>query len=314
MTKTSKATKDSGLEPLVFFGTGPVAAEALRKLIKNFAIEAVLTKPKPPHHRGNFPVLEVAEQLGLKILTATDKKSLSELFKAKPVKSRIGLVIDFGIIIGQDVIDYFPLGIVNSHFSLLPRWRGADPISYAILNGDDKTGVSLMLIDAGMDTGELITYKTLKIEANDTSTTLTDKLIDLSDELLRSYLPKYIMGDIKPKKQPHPDRATYSSKLNKEDGQINWSKSADRIEREIRAYLDWPKSRTNLADIEVIITQAHVDETAIPQEDCKPGKAWVENKQILVQTCDLPLVIDKLKPAGKPEMTAQAFLAGYRLS
>jgi methionyl-tRNA formyltransferase len=313
MAKTLKTTQSSG-NKLVFFGSGPVAAEALEKLTKNFQIEAVITKPKPPHHRGNFPVLDVAKKLELKTLLVTDKKSLSELFETKPVTSPIGVVIDFGIIISQDVIDYFPLGIVNSHFSLLPRWRGADPISFAILEGDLKTGVSLMVIEAGLDTGKLITQKVMKIEDDDTTASLTKKLIGLSDELLKNYLPKYIMGDIKPHNQPHPDRVTHSRKLTKNDGVINWGNSAAQIEREIRAFADWPKSRTNLADIEVIITKAHVDKTAKPQEDCQPGKAWIENKQIKVQARDLPLIIDRLKPTGKAEMTAEAFLNGYKIN
>jgi len=111
MISKSKTTPTSGLEQVVFFGTGPVAADALEKLVKHFKVEVVITKPVPQHHRGNYPVMETASKLGLKVLTVTDKKSLSELFKTKPASSRIGLVIDFGIIISQDLIAYFPLGI-----------------------------------------------------------------------------------------------------------------------------------------------------------------------------------------------------------
>lgn len=316
MKSRSRTIKTFGHNSLVYFGTGPVAAAALGKLVKSFQIEAVVTKPVPKHHKGNFPVIETAEKLGLKILTVIDKKSLSELFSKRPVVSQIGLVIDFGIIISQDVIDYFPLGIVNSHFSLLPRWRGADPISYAILQGDKKTGVSLMLIDAGMDTGQLITHKTLEIEPNDTSLTLTTKLINLSDELLRSYLPKYIKGDIKPKNQPHPNRATYSRKLTKQDGVIDWTKPAQQIEWQIRAFIDWPKSRTNLAHTDVIITQASVAENsplATRHSPLHPGTAFIDNKELFVATGEGILKIEKLKPSGKAEMSAQAFLAGYKI-
>lgn len=298
----------SGVESVVFFGTGPVAAKSLELLAKNFPIEAVITKPKPSHHKGDFPVLDIAKKLGIKILEVTDKNNLSKLFSSKPVKSRIGIVIDFGIIIDQDVIDYFELGIVNSHFSLLPRWRGADPISFAILQGDEKTGVSLMVIDAGLDTGKLITQKVMKIEAGDTVSTLTAKLIDLSNLLLVEYLPKYITGDIKPHKQPHPDRATHSRKLAKKDGNIDWAKPADVIEREIRAFIEWPKSRTTIGSTEVIITQAHVIEGS-----GKPGTVSNENKQLVIFAGDKALVIDRLKPAGKAEMAAQAFLAGYKV-
>ena len=308
MTKMSKITPTSGSKTLVFFGSGPVAAAAIDKLAKNFQIEAVVTKPKPAHHRGSFPVLDIAKKLGLKTLTVTDKKSLSELFKQKPATSRIGVVIDFGIIIGQDVIDYFPLGIVNSHFSLLPRWRGADPISFSILEGDAKTGVSLMVIDAGLDTGKLITQKSLKIEVDETTPSLTTKLIDLSDLLLSEYLPKYITGDIKPHYQPHPDRATHSRKLTKEDGLIDLSKPAEQIEREIRAFIDWPKSRTEIAGKEVIVTRARVSDKQLGV-----GQIAAEDKHLFVGTADQSLEIEMIKPSGKSEMTALAFLAGYKI-
>src|SRR5205809_5592088 len=103
-------------DSLVFFGSGPVAAESLKLLVKNFVVEAVITKPQPAHHKEEFPVLAVAKENNLKVLYAANKKELSDLFDDKPASSRLGLVIDYGVIIGRDVIDYFPLGIVNSHF------------------------------------------------------------------------------------------------------------------------------------------------------------------------------------------------------
>src|SRR5689334_6869060 len=111
-------------DSIVFFGSGPVAAKSLELLAKDFSIEAVVTKPLPAHHKAIFPVLASAKKLGIHTLTPSNKRELSALFAERPVKSRLGVVIDYGIIIGQDVIDYFPLGIVNSHFSLLTRWRG----------------------------------------------------------------------------------------------------------------------------------------------------------------------------------------------
>lgn len=291
---------------LVFFGSGPVAAASLEKLARQFTIEAVITKPQPAHHRAPFPVLEVAKKLSLKTLTPSNKQELSALFATKPVTSRLGVVIDYGFIINQDVIDYFPLGIINSHFSLLPEWRGADPISFAILSGQPKTGVSLMVIDAGLDTGKLIAYKSLPIAPDDTTPSLTDKLVDLSAALLTEYVPRYERGEVQPKQQPHPDRATYSRKLTKEDGVIDWQKPAEQIEREIRAFIEWPKSRTIIAGREVIVTKA-----SVIKETLAPGVAKVENKQLIVGTGNESLLIERLKPAGKQEMTTEAFLAGY---
>jgi len=298
-------------EKVTFFGSGPVAAKALKLLARDGEIEAVVTKPKPAHHRGDFPVLSLTEKLGLKTYTPANKQELSELFAKRPVSSRLGIVIDYGIIISSEVINYFPLGIVNSHFSLLPRWRGADPITFAILEGDVKTGVSLMVIDEGLDTGKLITQKTLHLKPEITTPELTTQLIDLSHELLLEYLPRYISGELSPHAQPHPDRVTHSRKLTKDDSTIDWSKTADVIEREIRAFLGWPGSRTTIAGKDVIITKAYSTPTQSP--DTKPGtiEPVTEAHIIGVVTGKGTLWIERLKPAGKKDMSAAEFIRGY---
>jgi methionyl-tRNA formyltransferase len=294
-------------ETIVFFGSGPVAAKSLSLLAKNFVVEAVVTKPKPEHHRGTFPVIDTAEELGLPIHTVARRTELSELLETAPFSSKLGVLIDFGIIVGQDVIDYFPLGIVNSHFSVLPEWRGADPISFAILSGQPKTGVSLMLIDHGMDTGKILATRSIAIDQNDTTPTLTDKLITLSDEMLIHYLPLYVTGEVTPRQQSHTDRATYSRKLTKEDGVIDWSKPAANIECEIRAFIDWPKSVTQLAGKDVVITGARVTDGS-----GEPGAIEVRGKELFVYCGKDALIIERLKPAGKNEMTSEAFLAGHK--
>jgi methionyl-tRNA formyltransferase len=294
-------------EPIVFFGSGPVAAESLALLAEDFEIEAVVTKPQPKHHKADFPVLKLAEDLGLKTLLTEDKRQLTELFAAKPVNSRLGVVIDYGILIPQAVIDAFPLGIVNSHFSLLPRWRGADPISFAILNGDSETGVSLMLIVDKLDEGPLLARRILPLDPKTTTPRLTAELIKLSHQLLLESLPKYVDGRLKP--QPQPDQpAPYSRKLTKEDSRLDWTKPAVQLEREIRAYAGWPRSRATLGRADVIITAAHVSEGS-----GQPGDLLTTNKRLGIYTGDGLLIIDTLIPAGKKEMPAAAFLAGYRL-
>lgn len=297
---------------VVFFGTGPVAAKSLELLLKHCAVEAVITKPKPSHHRGSFPVLEVATTNNLKVFEATDKKSLSALVAQTKFESKVGVLIDFGIIVGQDVIDKFEKGIVNSHFSLLPEWRGADPITFSILSGQKKTGVSLMVIDTGMDTGKLITSRTHHISPAATTEELTTELITLSDELLQEFLPKYLSSEIKPRSQPHPDRATYSRKLTKEDGVLDFTKPAEVLEREIRAFAQWPKSRTELGGMDVIITKAYVVPSTGP--DDKPGDVVLvpEAHSLAIATSNGSLWIERLQPAGKKEMTIAEFLRGYR--
>lgn len=315
MNKTSKTAKTSG-NSIVFFGTGPVAAKSLELLSTTFTIEAVVTKPQPPHHKDSFPVIATSEALRLPIKTVKDKQSLSQLIYQNPFKSRVAVLVDFGIIVSQDVIDYFPLGIVNSHFSLLPQWRGADPITFAILSGQKQTGVSLMLLVKKMDEGPLLAQAAYDIPANITTPQLTDELIDLSDQCLKEILPLYMNGAIQAIPQESAtiinDKApTYSRKLVKSDGIIDWNKPAEQIEREIRAFVDWPKSRTVMGGKDIIITKAH----AVPSNDPdkKPGDvSLIKDMNILIIECENGyLCVDRLKPIGKNEMSAKAFLAGY---
>lgn len=307
MKKTSETTKTSGKLQIVFFGSGPVAARSLKLLLQDFEVEAVITKPKPEHHRGDTPVLELCEKLKLKTFTPGNKKELSQLFQKKPVSSKLGIVIDYGIIIAQDVIDYFPLGIVNSHFSLLPQWRGADPITFSILSGQPATGVSLMLITAGLDEGPLLCQSPFLLPADITTPELTDTLIEISHASLKEILPMYVSGEVTPREQDLSQPPTFSRKLTKEDGIIDWEKPAEELEREIRAFIEWPKSRATLVGKDVIITRAH-----IVDEAGRPGKAIARGKELIVYCGGGALSIDMLKPAAKKEMTAEAFLAGHK--
>lgn len=286
-------------EKIIFFGSGPVATASLRFLAGVFDIEAVITKPRPPHHRGETPVLDIADRLKLPTYTANNKTELDQLMEKQKFELKAAILVDFGIIVSQKVIDYFPLGIINSHFSLLPQWRGADPITFAILSGQPKTGVSLMLIDAGLDTGKILVQKSLPIAPDDTAPSLTNKLVDLSNKLLQEYLPKYLEGAIKPRSQPHPDRASYSHRLKKEDGIIDWNKPAWQIEREVRAYAGWPKSQAKIIGRDVILTKTRVAGSQIDGDlVLKTGEGWLEIQELIA-------------PSGRT-MSGADFLRGYK--
>lgn len=296
-------------------GSGPVAAESLDLLAKDFDIIAVVTKPKPEHHRGDFPVIELAEKLKIKTYTVANKKELSDLIALKPFQTELAILIDFGIIVSQDVIDYFPKGIVNSHFSLLPEWRGADPISFAILSGQKKTGVSLMLLVEAMDEGDVISCGVQEIDKEETTPQLTKKLIQLSHALLKKSIPEYVEGKSKGIPQSdladlipdYPSSPTYSRKLTKDDGILDFNKSAETLEREIRAFIEWPKSKTRLADIDVIVTSS-----ISSNNSGAIGDYSLSDKKIEIFCSKGSLVITSLKPVGKKEMTAESFIAGYR--
>jgi methionyl-tRNA formyltransferase len=293
--------------PFTFFGTGPVAAESLERLAKNFIIEAVITKPRPAHHRGETPVLDVAEKLSIPVFTASNRQGLDRLMSTHPVKSELAVLIDFGIIVSEEVIDYFPLGILNSHFSVLPDLRGADPITFAILSGQKQTGVSLMFLVEAMDEGPLVAYSEFDLPPAITTPELTQELIALSDVLLINELPRIFSGQAKAVPQTVTSRnPSYSRRLTKQDGVLNWHKAAAELEREIRAFYGWPGSSTKLAGKEVTVTKAHV-----VADSGQPGVLEVTKKTLTIFTAQGGLAIDELKPAGKQAMPIQAFLAGY---
>lgn len=279
-----------------------------------------MTKPRPLHHHGNVPVLEVAEKLNLPIIEVSNKKESTDKVIAAHFSSRLGVLIDFGILIEQKVIDSFSLGIVNSHFSLLPQWRGADPITFSILSGQSKTGVSLMLLVEAMDEGPLLAVSEMDVPPGTTTPELTQNLIELSDTLLKDVLPKYTAGKLTGSSQEkiaetvgYSARPTYSRKLTKEDGILDWRTPAKQLEREIRAYIEWPKSRCILGGHAVIVTASHVitDEQHSVGSKQSPGSILVVNKTLTIQTSDGKLAIDRIKPAGKHEMSIDAFLNGY---
>ena len=289
---------------ILFFGSGPVAKASLEFILQHFEVEAVITKAATKDEMAelaqNIPVYAVQNASDLDVLIASHNFS-----------SKLGILVDFGVIVSRKVIDCFPLGIVNSHFSLLPKLRGADPITFAILEGYEKTGVSLMLIDEKMDTGQLITQKTLHIKPDATTPSLTEDLVTLSNELLVEYIPRYTSGEIKPHSQLHPDRATYTRKLVKDEGLIDWTKPAEQIEREVRAYVGWPGSRTELAGKEVTITQARANPD--DSSTLQPGEPTFNSSKdvLIIGTSRGTLVIERLKPAGKKEMSAAEFIRGY---
>jgi len=199
------------------------------------------------------------------------------------------------------------LGIINSHFSLLPEWRGADPITFSILSGQQRTGVSLMLLVKAMDAGPLLGYGEYDLPATITTPGLTSDLIELSFALLKTIVPDYLEGKVVPRPQDTAVQPTYSRKLTKLDGTLDWHKPATQLEREIRAFIEWPKSRARLGTLDVIVTAAHV-----VARSGLAGQIIIEGKQLLVQCSQDALVIDTLKPAGKKEMTGESFIAGYK--
>lgn len=289
----------STLPKIVFFGSGPVASDTLKALRSHFDIEAIITKPRPAGHRGGVPVLAFSEAHAIPCFTPTTKKELSDLFNTATFSSKVGLVVDYGIIISRSVIDFFPLGIVNSHFSLLPYWRGADPITFSILGNKPETaGVSLMLINERLDEGQLIAQKPFNLPRDTTTPQLTEALVKLSNKLLIEILPKYLAGAIKPYPQP-AHTPTFSRKLTKEDGVLDPTKNAARLALEVRAFAGWPKSKLALFGHTVVVKKARVTRS--------------QSDGALVIPCANNTFLEILEltaPSGKT-MNGADFLRGY---
>lgn len=298
---------------LVFFGSGPVAAASLDYLARHFEIEAVVTKPLPEWHRGSAPVLEMAQKRGWKIYTPQNKNQLDAIINNTNFSSQCGVVVDFGIIVSKKVIDTFAKGIINSHFSLLPEWRGADPITFSILSGQPTTGVSLMLINEGLDEGQLLATEEFTIPEDMTTPDLTHKLVDISNHLLLKIIPVYLQGKITPWAQAANTPPTYSRKLKKEDGNIDWNKTAIKIERHIRAFIGWPQSTgvltlPNNKKLSVIIAKAKL---ATIDVKITPGFVNYQTGHLLVGTSAGNLEILRLKIPGKREISSSEFARGY---
>lgn len=296
---------------IIFFGNEQIAtgvsttAPTLQALIEaGYDISAVVANSKDVISRNNrqLRVKDVAKDHNIPFIVPDDMQKLTE--ELKIFRADAGVLVAFGRIVPQEIIDIFPGGIINIHPSLLPLHRGPTPIESVILNSEKKTGVSLMKLERTMDSGPVYAQSEINIDSGDTKQELADKLLEIGKTMLIELLPDILTGRVIARPQDE-SRATYDGLISKEDGVIDWSKSATVIEHEIRAYSGWPKSRTKLADIDCIITEAEISEA-----DGKPGN-YKKDKDLLIFTGDGSLSIKRIQPSGKREMTAEEFLRGY---
>lgn len=288
--------------PLVFFGTEDFSAVSLLALIEgSFDVRAVVTKPDFRRGRGKTlqqpRVKQIAESAGIPVLQPAKVSEISELAKAlHPVA---GVLVSYGKIIPQSVIDLFTPGIINVHPSLLPKYRGPSPIEAAIANGDEVTGVSIMQLNAAMDAGPV--YAQCKIPLNGTETRFTayDYLGRAGADMLAQTLPRILSGDLLPEAQDD-EQASYCSLLRKEDGTLDPEHmTATQAERMVRAYVGYPKSRLKISGHDVVITKASVVENQTQNGLIIP---FADNTFLRVE--------ELVGPSGK-SMDGEAFLRGY---
>ncbi len=312
---------------LVFMGTPEFALPSLRALVEGgYNIVGVYTRPDRPTGRGRVltpsAVKTAALQYGLPLFQPPGLRRPEAAEELAALKPDVIVVCAFGVILRQPVLDIPPKGVLNVHPSLLPRQRGASPIAAAILAGDEQTGVTIMLMDPGMDTGPILSQRTVPITPWDTSGSLGERLAVVGAELLLEVLPRWLADEIEP--QPQDDSlATHASLLSKEDGAIDWTLPATDIWRRVRAFNPWPGASTTLEGQTLLIWEAwplsvsggEEPGTVLPltaeQRQMLPSEAG-EEEALAVQTGEGLLTILRLQRAGRRSLTAAEFIRGQR--
>ncbi len=303
---------------VVFMGTAQLSCNSLWALIESpqFQVVAVVTQPDRPKGRDlklqPSPVKELALQTNLPVLQperARDEAFLGALGSLQP---DLVAVAAYGQILPERLLSLPRFACLNVHTSLLPRYRGAAPIQWAILNGDAETGVTIMKMDAGLDTGDILTQATTPIAPEDTSVTLHDRLAALGADLLMRTIPDYVAGSIASRPQP-AEGVSYAPKIKKQDGHIDWNQPARAIWNRVRGLMPWPGAFTHLPAQPqphlLKIWQAEPIQRAGP-----PGEVLQADKAGVVVGCGRDaLRILVLQREGGRRLTAQEFLAGHPL-
>jgi len=297
---------------IVFMGTAELACPSLEAAANatGHEVVAVVTRPDQPRGRdlkpSAPPVKLVAERLGLPVQQPAKISDAGAVEALRKLRPDLVIVVAYGQILPKGVLEIPPRGCVNVHASLLPRWRGAAPIQYAVLEGDRETGVTTMFMDERMDTGDIILQRAQLIHAVDTAATLHNRLAQLGAELLTETVVLIDKGN-PPRIKQEEAKATYAKKLTKEDGRIDWRRSAVEIERQIRAFNPWPSAYTFYNGQLLKIWKAEVDLNA---GIGKPGELSPTG---LVATGRGALRMLELQPANAKRMTFDAFLRGREI-
>ena len=301
---------------IVFFGTPSFALPTLRGLLEGpDEVVGVVTQPDREKGRGRkvvvSPVKELAFQQGLTLLQPEKVKEETFQEVARGLKPDFFVVVAYGQILPKSLLNIPKYGAVNVHASLLPRYRGAAPIAWAILKGEKVTGVTTMVMDEGMDTGDILLQTEVPISDEETCETLHDRLALLGAQLLLKTLEKMETGNVRPILQDH-SKATYAPPLKKEDGYIDWKREAAEIDRQVRAFNPWPGAFTKWGDRSLRIYRGGI------RERMPAGKAggvvWVGSDFIEVEAGKDSYLIEEVQLEGRKKMTVREFLSGHPIS
>ncbi|EEX35263.1 MULTISPECIES: methionyl-tRNA formyltransferase [Vibrio] len=295
---------------IVFAGTPDFAARHLAALLSSeHEVIAVYTQPDRPAGRGKkltaSPVKNIALEHDIPVYQPENFKSDDAKQELADLNADLMVVVAYGLLLPQAVLDTPKLGCINVHGSILPRWRGAAPIQRSIWAGDQETGVTIMQMDIGLDTGDMLKIATLPIEATDTSASMYEKLAGLGPQALVECLADIADGKASPEKQDD-ELANYAKKLSKEEARINWNDDAEHIERCVRAFNPWPMSHFEAADNSIKVWQSRVDVQTTTEA---PGTILQADKTgIYIATGKHVLVLEQLQVPGKKAMPVQDIL------
>ena len=306
---------------IIFLGTPDFALPTLKALIENdLKPVLVITQPDKPVSRKQEltppPIKELALANNLPVAQPNNKEELLEIFNQYQVD--VCVLVAYGMIITEEVLLKPKFGFLNLHPSLLPKYRGPSPIQATLLNGDSETGMSIIELTNKVDAGSIVAQKKLKIESSDNAETLHDKLAQLGAELLVEVLPDYLAGNVKA--NPQDDmQATYTKKIDREDGEIDWQKKAIEIKRQFQAFYPWPGIFTHLAKKRLKIINLSLLEGDFPalQQGKDPDLALGEvflgpDSELAVKCSDGAISLTSIQLEGKKEMSGQEFLRGQK--
>jgi methionyl-tRNA formyltransferase len=316
---------------ILFFGNERIATGVttraptfLRLIEEGYEIAALVLAQNPQAHSRALretEIVHLAEGHNVPILYL--QKLSESVDQIRAFNASAAVLVAYGKIVPQSVIDSFPRGIINLHPSLLPLHRGSTPLESVMLEGDQVTGVSLMQLSSKMDAGPVFAQVKLPLNGRETKQALADELLQQGSRLMIKSLPHILDGSLLA--EPQKGEPTYDSLIKKNDGILDWSKTATDLEREVRAYLSWPKSSFMLGETKIVVTESHVEGS---DNAWIQTKGWSQNNQsnqgktgLIVeinprtlgfQTAKDILMIDRLIPSGRKEMSVDAFLSGYR--
>ncbi len=298
---------------VVFMGTPEFAVPTLKRLLSTYEVVGVVTRPDKPKGRSRAPVpspvKEVAVAHGVPVFQPRTLRRAENQEVIRAWAPDVIVVAAFGLILPAEVLNIPPHGCLNVHASLLPRWRGAAPIPAAIIAGDDITGVTIMLMDEGVDTGPILAQRQEPILPDDTTASLSARLAALGADLLIETLPRWVRGEIEPQPQDH-SQATHAPMIRKEDGFVDWHEPAELIARKVRAYYPWPTVMTRWRGrwLKILRARAHPQ----VETDAALGTVVSLNGGAGVVTGQGVLELVEVQLEGKRALPIEDFLRGAR--